>query len=163
MCDRSAIESALAVLARPNNVTSRAQAFLGACQVSRSSDFERYMNLTWWSAAAASSCERVVRIGPHGEGGKSVCNAPALLEKEDCLVVSVGLNNDTSFETALHARFPGCSVHGYDGTLNEAKRRNLPPFMHFHPTNFHANTWEYFANNSRLVNVLKIDCEGCAL
>jgi hypothetical protein len=129
-------------------------------------EFLSYMNATWWTAAASGAgCPGAVeRIGPGGEGGKSLCGASALLSgRESCLVVSVGLNDDVRFESDLHARFEECEIHGFDGTLvgdRAALRTRLPRFLHLHPVNFDGGSWRAFEDRG-VVDLLKIDCESC--
>ena len=62
-----------------------------------------------------------------GDGGKTICEqeegaaVPTLSAPGDCLVVSVGLNNDTAFEEVLHSAHPECRIDGIDGTLDASK------------------------------------------
>ena len=155
-----------------NNTTKRSSAFLNLCGAPahsiHSRDWQTYANLTWRSApertrSSAASCTSIVRIGPTGEGGKFMCDPDRLLTRKSCLVVSVGLNGDTSFEVSLHSLYPRCSVHGFDGTLvkeRAALRSKLPEFLKFHPHNFDSKTYEKFAGVAS-VDVLKIDCDTC--
>ena len=155
------------------NATARAIAFLRGCNVSTSHSWRNYMNASWWRAPSDQPCTNPTRLGPSGEGGKMVCDpAPLLRDRSSCLVVSVGLNGDTSFEEALHSYAPHCTVHGYDGTLTgpvrSALAAKLPKWLHFHPSNFGSKTWQKFAEvesarfaREHVVDVLKIDCETC--
>ena len=150
-----------------HNATARSELFLRTCGDSVTSwQWLAYSNLTWWSAPehalARRACDRVVRIGPAGEGGKFMCD-PGRLARKQCLVVSVGLNSDTSFEVDLHSRYPHCTIHGFDGTLKDDRaelRSKLPAFLRFHPHNFNSSTHAHFAK-SGMVDVLKIDCDTC--
>jgi hypothetical protein len=96
-----------------------------------------------------SACPRIQRFGSSGDGGKEGCmiNPPGL----DCRVVSVGSNNDFSFEIAVHRRYPMCRIDTYDPTV----RFPLPPpFVTFHRT----AVPQAFKSP---VFILKMDCEGC--
>ena len=96
---------------------------------------------------------------------------------KNCLVYSVGSNNDIAFEKAVHTFMKGCEIHTFDPTLNK-------PFVGgeyaiFHPWGLgldgvkaaaRGNSWEgksfetvfkELAHENRTVDVLKIDCEGC--
>ena len=155
-----------------DNTTKRSIAYINLCGAPahsiHSGDWQTYANLTWRSApertrSSAASCTSIVRIGPTGEGGKFMCDPDRLLTRKHCLVVSVGLNGDTSFEASLHSLYPRCSVHGFDGTLikdRAALRSKLPEFLKFHPHNFDSKTYEKFAGVAS-VDVLKIDCDTC--
>ena len=102
------------------------------------------------------------RYAQIGDGGKTLCDAEALLSPPGCLVVSVGINANTEFEEALHGAHPGCRIVAYDGTLDAAKRARAAaraPFLELHERNFGA---ALAANYSAIsVRLLKIDCDGC--
>ena len=47
-----------------------------------------------------------------GDGGKWVCDPHRITEQKDCLVYSVGSNNDFSFEMAVLKDIgPHCEIH----------------------------------------------------
>ena len=105
-----------------------------------------------------------------GDGGKTICEqeegaaVPTLSAPGDCLVVSVGLNNNTAFEEALHSAHPECRIDGIDGTLDASKSARLAqaaPFVRLATGggNFGVASWRPYA--ARRVRLLKIDCEGC--
>ena len=102
------------------------------------------------------------RFAALGDGGKTVCDAEALLRGPGCVVVSVGINANTEFEEALHRAHPQCEVVGYDGTLNAAKRARAAqraPFLRVHERNFGGSLAANYTGTS--VRLLKIDCDGC--
>lgn len=119
---------------------------------------------------------RLVELGglthyvPVGDGPKFVCGLDAL--RTPCTVFSIGSNNDWSFEFAMHAR-TGCRIHTFDHTL--AGRLNFTGWhvTRFHPLGLGASTNRTqklisfedmvarYGPESRRVDVLKIDCEGC--
>ena len=111
-------------------------------------------------------CSSMSRIGPalgkgmESDGGKTLCDADAVLQGPDCLVVSVGLNADTRFEAHLHSMWPRCEIVGIDGTLNAAKTAAVHESIRHLPINFNSTTHKLFAHR-RHVNLLKIDCDGC--
>jgi hypothetical protein len=66
------------------------------------------------------------------DGGKWLCDLPALAGAEGCVVYSLGSNGQFEFELEMVARTP-CTVHTFDCTLNETTLV-LPssPRIHFH-------------------------------
>ncbi|KAA8493423.1 hypothetical protein FVE85_8868 [Porphyridium purpureum] len=76
------------------------------------------------------SCPLKERVGSIGDGGKYVCHSPTLA-KDNCLMYSVGSNNDFSFEIGFHEIWPHCAIHTFDPTVKG--KVNNPPFVQFHP------------------------------
>lgn len=111
-------------------------------------------------------CARMRRVGPRGDGGKTVCFDAVPAPDEPCFVLSVGVGGDPGappdfrFEIDLHRRLPHCSIDVYDGTnFGRGAIRNAPGFVTLYPENFRPNTWRRYRN--RHVDIFKIDCEGC--
>jgi hypothetical protein len=96
-----------------------------------------------------SACPRIKRFGSGGDGGKEGClvNPIGL----DCHIVSVGSNNDFSFEIAVHRHYPFCRIDTYDPTVRFPRP---PPFVTFHKTTVPQIL-------KVPVFILKMDCEGC--
>lgn len=120
------------------------------------------------------SCSTRLRMGCPGEGGKWICDPHRHLLGDDCVVYSFGSNDEFSFETAIHAFNPKCTIHTFDPTV--AHPVNKPDFVHYN----HAGLGTTDASNASLgsyftleeimrrlghkhVDVLKVDCEGCEL
>ena len=95
-----------------------------------------------------------------GDGGKTLCHAETLLRSPGCVVLSVGINDDTAFERHLHRARPECRIIGMDGTLPEDLRRHVPSFVELIPENFGPSTHSAFAHLPR-ISLLKLDCEHC--
>lgn len=104
-----------------------------------------------------------------GAGGKWVCDAAALAA--GCTVYSLGSDGEVSFEAAVGAAAPGCTIHTLDCTLTPEKvPRNLPPRTHFHPLcmgSDDAPDAQFRSLRSIMrelghtsVEVLKVDIEG---
>lgn len=67
----------------------------------------------WDFFIPAYSCPFPVRrIGKLGDGGKFVCGVERVVERPDCVIYSLGINDDSSFEGGLLSRSPNCSVYG---------------------------------------------------
>jgi hypothetical protein len=113
------------------------------------------------------ACDFEERIGRQGDGGKWVCNPQGL--KTRCNVISIGSDNDFSFEEALHALNPACNIHTFDHTIEP----KAPAFVHFHPFGIGDTqagrllTMDGIIQAAGLENqeidILKIDCEGCEI
>lgn len=120
------------------------------------------------------SCTTRLRMGCPGEGGKWICDPHRHLLGDDCVVYSFGSRDEFSFETAIHAFNPKCTIHTFDPTV--ANPVNKPHFVHYN----HAGLGTTDASNASLgwyftlhevmqrlghnhVDVLKVDCEGCEL
>jgi hypothetical protein len=108
------------------------------------------------------SCAFEQRIGMVGDGGKWVCDAYRIAEAEMCNVVSIGSNNDWSFEQAVHKIFT------FDHTINP---RNVPAYVTFHKIGLGpsdngtlltvGSALRKIGLENKTVDIFKIDCEGC--
>ena len=145
------------------NASSRAEAIMAACSKTKtwSRDDARYFLRSAWLPTRV--CRSLTRLGPsynntrESDGGKTVCDALELLHAPGpCTVVSVGLKDDTRFESGVHHLAPHCTIHGFDGTLSRARAARLPPYIVRHP-NFESTSWQAYANQR--VRILKIDCK----
>lgn len=127
-----------------------------------------------------------VRYEAFGDGPKFVCGVDVLAEKakkkNNCLVYSVGSNNDIRFEKAVHTHMSGCEIHTFDPTLADT------PFVGgeyatFHPWGLGTDggsegaamherkndgermsfqtVIEKLGHTNRTIDILKIDCQGC--
>jgi len=57
-------------------------------------------------------CQHERRIGKLGDGGKWICDPHRISHQKDCLVYSVGSNNDFSFEEAVLDKIGHhCEIH----------------------------------------------------
>lgn len=57
-------------------------------------------------------CQHEKRIGRLGDGGKWICDPHRITDQEDCLVYSVGSNNDFSFEQSVLDKIGHhCEIH----------------------------------------------------
>jgi len=115
------------------------------------------------------TCDYEERIGLYGDGGKWVCNAYKIRAMTDCVVISIGSNDEWSFETAVHDLNPSCEIFTFDHTLGNP---HPPPFVKFFA--FGISSRDVKPNMvtlkgllkmagiaERKVEILKIDCEAC--
>lgn len=116
-----------------------------------------YFQTHWHSSSdRAGQCCDMHRYGNAGDGGKMVCDADISKYSTLPLLISIGSNNEFSFETAMHARYPNMEIHVYDGTVIHP---TPPPFVTFHTHNVDVDTVLHTDNKRQMI--LKIDCEGC--
>ena len=125
--------------------------------------FQSHWEPTW-------KCELEERIGGFGDGGKWVCDANLLKEKEgNCHIISIGSNNDFSFEHEVHKYFPRCKISVFDHTVANP---SPPPYVDYFSfglgseNNLQIITLETAFKKAGVspqegVDILKIDCENC--
>lgn len=129
------------------------------------------------------STNRMERYAALYDGPKFICGVDHIAEKArrgrkkaDCLVYSIGSNDDVSFERAVHDHI-GCEIHTFDPTLRG-------PFVGqkyatFHPwglgedgakgrhqgRNWTSKSLETIVRKlghaNRTIDILKVDCEEC--
>ena len=64
-------------------------------------------------------CQHERRIGKLGDGGKWICDPHRIRDQEDCLVYSVGSNDDFSFEqSVLNEIGHHCEIHTVSVSLH---------------------------------------------
>jgi hypothetical protein len=119
---------------------------------------------TFWEPAVRCALDE--RVGRAGDGGKYVCNPSCLLPVGNCTVMSIGSNNDFSFETALESH--RCSVHTFDHTVASPQPPSTVSFHSLGVASASAGTLRTLRQlynetgwAGRQVDVLKLDCEGC--
>ncbi|KAL5012558.1 hypothetical protein ScPMuIL_011109 [Solemya velum] len=116
-------------------------------------------------------CRKQVRVGHLVDGGWEICEDDAYIPKKPCLVYSVGIANDFSFDDEIVERY-GCDVHSFDPTINQ-KDHLRGTQIHFHPIGLASRTGEEsigpvmtledirtkFGHTNRPIDILKIDIE----
>lgn len=127
--------------------------------------FAHHWDPTW-------ACDYEERVGNFGDGGKWVCDTRKLAaqrnESEECNVISVGSQNDFSFEIGIHEINPDCNIFVFDHTSNNQNAPNYVKFFEFGLGSVDQNrllTLRQALEKTKLLNktvdILKIDCEGC--
>ncbi|GJJ75673.1 hypothetical protein EMPS_08031 [Entomortierella parvispora] len=89
----------------------------------------------WWYFQAAFTCpHEIERIGSYSDGGKWVCGFSKLEEENEgrkCVVYSLGVFGDSSFETEVTAR-TNCEIWAYDASVSQmAGEAANNPRIHF--------------------------------
>ncbi|KAG8937300.1 hypothetical protein FRC02_000070 [Tulasnella sp. 418] len=131
----------------------------------------------WDYFLPAYQCPRqMTRVGTMGDGGKYVCGMKTISKKPHCVVYSVGINGESSFEAEI-LQTSKCEVWGYDFSVDKfgpeiENDPELKPRAHFFPymlTGFDdhkAKTpmWTLPSlmkqNGHDFIDILKIDIEG---
>ncbi|KAI0301032.1 methyltransferase domain-containing protein [Multifurca ochricompacta] len=122
---------------------------------------------------------RVQRIGTLGDGGKWVCGLDRVAKQDKCVIYSFGINGESSFESTLLKRAPGCEAWGYDYSVNNwgpeinddpelKKRAHFKPWAlggtDNHNENDNPKYWTLDSlmnlNAHSFIDILKIDIEG---
>ena len=126
-----------------------------------------------------------IRVGGHGDGPKWICNPHRLSASKDCLIYSIGSAGVYTWEDALvHMLSKHCEIHVFD-TSKKYARPNDPDKRNIHYHNWglkssyadgkssfynkneahvlktFPETLKELGHESRHIDILKIDCEGC--
>ncbi|KZO95437.1 hypothetical protein CALVIDRAFT_564841 [Calocera viscosa TUFC12733] len=127
-------------------------------------------------------CQHYVsRVGRWGDGGKFICGLDIVAQKENPVIYSFGVSDDSSFEAALLESAPRAQVYGYDYSVNSwgpqiENNPKLKSRAHFHKwavggkdahgadydPNFQVYTLDTLMklNGHTWIDILKIDVEG---
>ncbi|XP_067661424.1 probable methyltransferase-like protein 24 [Haliotis asinina] len=120
-------------------------------------------------------CQRKERLGNVEDGGWDVCIDNRFRPRKPCLVYSVGINNDFTFDDAVNGKY-NCEVHSYDPSMGLNDHLHKPD-VHFHATGLSSyngksaagwrmRTLDSLRNESdiggqrRPIDILKVDIEG---
>ena len=78
-------------------------------------------------AGSPGGCRKVTRFGNAADGGWEVCEDDVPLSGgRPCVVYSIGINEDTSFDEAFVKRWPWCQLFAFDPSIG---RRTGDPFL----------------------------------
>ncbi|KAH9016826.1 methyltransferase domain-containing protein, partial [Lactarius pseudohatsudake] len=121
-------------------------------------------------------------VGTLSSGGKWVCGLDRVVKQDKCVIYSFGISGESSFESTLLKRAPGCEAWGYDYSVNSwgpeiTGDPELRDRAHFKPfalggTNNHEDHdnpkyWTLGSTRSWIstvrhtfIDILKIDIEG---
>ncbi|KAJ7279089.1 methyltransferase domain-containing protein [Mycena rebaudengoi] len=74
----------------------------------------------WDFFIPAFSCPfSVYRVGTLGDGGKWVCGLERATHQPNCIVYSMGVERQSSFEQEILRQSKGCQVYGFDYSVSE--------------------------------------------
>ena len=107
-----------------------------------------------------------------GDGEKRICGR--LNQNNNCVVISVGSNNQWDFEVAVATKYPNCRIHTFDCTVNAIVPELIKSQVTFYPICLGINdirlsdgkefrTWSSIARKIGLTHpptALKMDIEG---
>ncbi|TDL19847.1 hypothetical protein BD410DRAFT_791734 [Rickenella mellea] len=142
-------------------------------------DVEPWPPYTVWDFfPAAFNCpHEIERIGALGDGGKWVCGLSRVQHKPDCVVYSIGINHESSFEAGILSRTSGCQIWGYDFSVQKfgpeisstmGHRAHFKPWglagVNAHGPNDENKMYTLASlmqlNGHTHIDILKIDIEG---
>ncbi|KAJ7868906.1 methyltransferase domain-containing protein [Mycena leptocephala] len=74
----------------------------------------------WDSYGPAFSCPfPVYRVGTMGDGGKWVCGLERATHHRNCVIYSMGVERQSSFEQEVLRQSPDCQVYGFDYSVSQ--------------------------------------------
>ncbi|KAF7302816.1 Methyltranfer-dom domain-containing protein [Mycena kentingensis (nom. inval.)] len=132
----------------------------------------------WDLVVPAFSCPfPVYRVGTMGDGGKFVCGLERAISQKTCVVYSMGVERQSSFEQEILHKGEHCEVHGFDFSVTQFGPELLAdnavnPRAHFHQykitgtDNHDADPREYSLSGimkelgHEFIDILKVDIEG---
>ncbi|KAG8874697.1 hypothetical protein FRB98_008300, partial [Tulasnella sp. 332] len=140
---------------------------------------EHHMYTLWDFFLPAFQCpHKVQRVGTLGDGGKWVCGLKQVAKQRECVVYSVGVNGESSFEAEL-LQSTNCQVWGYDYSVDRfGPEIDLKPELkarsHFYAyalggtddfgpgknPSFYTLPTLMKMNGHDFIDILKIDIEG---
>jgi len=141
------------------------------------------------------TCPHLIeRIGGLGDGGKWVCglelyeedprlqaspeetSSSSSVDKKEssCVIYSLGVATEYSFEEEILDRIKGCQVYGYDASVHSMGKdlpRELQLRIHFHEQFVGVNNSKPYAtlktmmekNGHKWIDILKMDVEGAEI
>ncbi|KAJ7607687.1 methyltransferase domain-containing protein [Roridomyces roridus] len=134
--------------------------------------------ILWDFFIPAFSCPfPVSRVGDMGDGGKWVCGLERATHQSSCVIYSMGVDKQSSFEKEVLEQGKDCQVYGFDFSVSDwgPQLRGDAQFSsrtHFYPwkigavDNHAANPKEYSLQGIMkelghdFIDILKIDIEG---
>lgn len=114
---------------------------------------------TFWEPC--KPCCNRTRVGRRGDGGKWVClDVPLTAHSR---VISVGSNNEFSFELDLLQTFRVAPVRVYDHTSQPSSDANIQFYQKKMTPYRLSSVLRALEHEHQPLSVLKVDCEGCEL
>ncbi|KAF7307589.1 Methyltranfer-dom domain-containing protein [Mycena indigotica] len=132
----------------------------------------------WDLVIPAFSCPfPVYRVGNMADGGKYVCGLERATHQDRCIIYSMGVERQSSFEQEILHQSDKCEVHGFDFSvtkwgpelLNDHEVNNRSHFHQYKITgkdNHNASPKEYSLSGIMkelghdFIDILKVDIEG---
>lgn len=88
----------------------------------------------WDFFIPAFSCPfPVTRTGQLGDGGKFVCGLDRVIKRPNCLIYSLGVEGDSSFEAEILRRSSTCQIHGFDYSVSKVNEFPNSSVISAHP------------------------------
>jgi len=115
-------------------------------------------------------CQHERRVGNLHDGGKWICDPHRITKQKECLVYSIGSNNDFSFEEYVQTDIGAhCEIHTFDfGNFAEGAKKAGVQYHQYgvgldDPPRFKSikTIVKELGHEGRIIDIFKIDCEGC--
>jgi len=133
----------------------------------RNDMLERFHGMPIWTHFPPLwRCESEERIGYPigsypGDGHKWVC--AEVVNQEKCLIYSIGVNGEVSFDQEAKLRWPNCEIHAFDTDSSSAPKLEQAGVI-FHPeyvTDIMETMTKYnHVEKFEWIDILKVDIEG---
>lgn len=128
------------------------------------------------------TCPHETRFG-RGDGGKWVCD-PHRIKSNSCLIYSIGVKGDIQFESGIRQYVANqtCEIHSFDLNNRTPRGRPVTDLLQSIGGSFHhwgimssvenqpkgktpwktmGQTIQDLGHSGRMIDILKVDCEGC--
>jgi len=84
-------------------------------------------------SSSSLSCPLVTRVGSEEDGGWNICETDIPPPESPCVVYSIGINDDSSFDQDFIKRWPHCEIHAFDPSIGRSTGDNfLGPGISFY-------------------------------
>ena len=118
-------------------------------------------------------CQQYIRFGNIKDGGWNVCHDRKYRPKPPCLIYSIGIANDWSFDEQI-SRTYGCKVYSFDPSINLPNHQHSSKVWFYNigiggnnfvnQQNWTIMTLDAIANmlhhSDKIIDIVKMDAEG---
>ncbi|XP_059145640.1 probable methyltransferase-like protein 24 isoform X2 [Physella acuta] len=148
---------------------------LSSLDLDRLSTDELLMTIHSYPDNADVLCRRKIRMGKVGDGGWEICDDPDIRPRAPCIIYSLGINYDFSFDDDA-AKLYDCHVYSFDPSMAKEKDQyDRSEKVHFYKigldgsTNKNSKNWQLYTlgdlrkklgHQNSTIDVIKMDIES---